>query len=170
MTATPLAMYSCGHSTNASATVIQWHVLGMFVPSFFTGTLIQKYGVHNIILAGVLILFIHVMLALTGTDFFNFISGLVLLGVGWNFMFIGGSTLLTQVYRKEEKEKTQAFHDFFVFTMISISSFSAGSLLNHWGWKGVNLAVTPLIIIALIGILLSKYRIKSVALRRKPTL
>jgi len=81
---------------------------------------------------------------------------LILLGVGWNFMFIGGSTLLTKVYTPAEKEKTQAFHDFFVFGIISISSFSAGALLNHWGWNGVNLAVIPLLVFALIKIILSE--------------
>lgn len=156
MTATPLAMHHCGHSSDDAATVIQWHVLGMFVPSFFTGTLIDKFGVRKLMLAGVIILFFHVVFAVTGTDFFNFVSGLILLGVGWNFMFIGGSTLLTKVYTPAEKEKTQAFHDFFVFGIISISSFSAGALLNHWGWQGVNLAVIPLLAFALIKIILSK--------------
>jgi len=156
MTATPLAMHHSGHSSDDAATVIQWHVLGMFVPSFFTGTLIDKFGVRKLMLAGVIILSLHVTFAMTGTDFFNFVSGLILLGVGWNFMFIGGSTLLTKVYTPAEKEKTQAFHDFFVFGIISISSFSAGALLNHWGWNGVNLAVIPLLVFALIKIILSE--------------
>lgn len=152
MTATPLAMHHHGHSPADSATVIQWHVLGMFVPSFFTGTLIAKFGARRIILAGIIMLFLQVSLSLSGTDFLSYISGLVLLGIGWNFMFIGGSTLLTSVYQPIEKEKTQAFHDFLVFAAISISGFSAGGLLNLWGWQGVNLAVIPLLIIALIRI------------------
>jgi len=156
MTATPIAMHHCGHTSSDSATVIQWHVLGMFVPSFFTGSLIKKFGVHKIILSGIFILFLHVALALTGTDFMNFISGLILLGVGWNFMYIGGSTLLTTVYQPEEKEKTQAFHDFLVFAIISTSSFSAGGLLKYWGWEGVNMAVLPLLIFAAIAIPLLK--------------
>lgn len=156
MTATPIAMHHCGHSSNTSATVIQWHLLGMFVPSFFTGTLIKRWGVHTVIFIGIIILFIHLAFALTGTDFMHFISGLIFLGVGWNFMYIGGSTLLTRVYRPEEKEKTQAFHDFLVFGIISLSSFSAGGLLEHWGWQGVNLAVVPLLVFALIKIILSK--------------
>lgn len=159
MTATPLAMHHCGHSSDDAATVIQWHVLGMFVPSFFTGTLINKFGVRRLMFVGVIILFLHVTFALTGTDFFNFVSGLILLGVGWNFMFIGGSTLLTKVYTLAEKEKTQAFHDFFVFAVISISSFSAGSILNLWGWRGVNLATIPLLLFALI-IMISLKKIK----------
>ncbi len=151
MTATPIAMQHCGHSDSASATVIQWHLLGMFVPSFFTGTLIKKYGVNRVILLGIIILLIHLIFALTGTDFMHFISGLIFLGIGWNFMYIGGSALLTQVYLSEEKEKTQAFHDFLVFTVMSASSFSAGGILKYWGWQGVNIAVIPFLVIALIA-------------------
>lgn len=154
MTATPIAMQHCGHSDSASATVIQWHLLGMFVPSFFTGTLIKKYGVHTVILMGIIILLIHLAFALTGTDFMHFISGLIFLGIGWNFMYIGGSTLLTQVYSLEEKEKTQAFHDFLVFAVMSASSFSAGGILRYWGWQGVNIAVVPFLIIALVVIVI----------------
>ncbi|MEK6511841.1 MFS transporter [Myroides odoratimimus] len=149
MTATPIAMHHIGHTDDASATVIQWHLLAMFVPSFFTGVLIKKYGVHNIILLGIIIFFVHLAFVLTGSDFMHFISGLIFLGVGWNFMYIGGSTLLTQVYHIEEKEKTQAFHDFLVFAVMSTSSFSAGALLKYWGWKGVNLAIIPLLLVAL---------------------
>ncbi|MGX5819280.1 MFS transporter [Chitinophaga lutea] len=156
MTATPLAMQGCGHSSGDSATVIQWHVLGMFVPSFFTGALIKRFGAHNVIIAGIGILFLHVALALAGTDFLHFISGLIFLGIGWNFMFIGGTTLLTQAYRIEEKEKTQALHDFLVFGIISISSFLAGSILNRWGWSAVNISVIPLLLLALITMVFSK--------------
>lgn len=161
MTATPLAMRHCGHSLDASASVIQYHVLGMFVPSFFTGNLIARFGSHKIILIGILLLFAHVTLALSGTDFLNFVSGLILLGIGWNFMFIGGSTLLTKVYRNEEKEKAQAFHDFAVFLVISLSSFSAGTLLNHWGWRGVNLAAIPILFLSFMLIVLSIRRARN---------
>lgn len=156
MTATPLAMHACGHSTNDSATVIQWHVLGMFVPSFFTGSLIDRLGVYKVILAGIFIFCLHILFALTGTDFLHFISGLIFLGIGWNFMFIGGSTLLTKAYRAPEKEKTQALHDFLVFAVISISSFAAGSILNHSGWKMVNIAAIPLLVIAFITIVIAQ--------------
>ncbi|ASS50390.1 MAG: MFS transporter permease [Candidatus Fluviicola riflensis] len=156
MTATPIAMHHCGHSSSSSATVIQWHLLGMFVPSFFTGILIKKIGVYNVILIGILVLCLHVVIALTGTDFMHFISGLIFLGVGWNFMYIGGSTLLTHVYYPAEKEKTQAFHDFLVFAVITGSSFLAGTLLKYWGWHGVNLAIIPLLLLALIKILIAR--------------
>jgi len=162
MTATPIAMHHCGYASEESATVIQWHVLGMFVPSFITGGLIQKFGAKKIVVIGIVILFLHVFFALSGTDFFHFVSGLILLGVGWNFMFIGGSTILSTVYFPLEKEKTQAFHDFFVFGIISISSLSAGALLNLWGWKGVNIAVIPMLILALFTILLFLLKEKNV--------
>ncbi|WJS93484.1 MFS transporter [Flavobacterium johnsoniae] len=149
MTATPLAMHHCGYSGDDSSVVIQWHVLGMFVPSFFTGTLIEKFGTGRIILSGVGILFLHLYLVLTGTDFLHFVSGLIFLGIGWNFMFVGGSTLLSKVYREDEKEKVQAFHDFFVYIIMSISSLSAGVLLSRWGWKGVNIAAIPMLLIVL---------------------
>lgn len=147
MTATPIAMHDFGHSSSDTATVIQWHVLGMFLPSFFTGTLIQKFGVHRIILTGVFTLFTYLIVALSGVHYINFIVGLFIVGLGWNFLFIGGSSVLTKVYRPEEKEKTQAFHDFTVFAIISISSFFAGSLFNLWGWIGLNLVLLPLLII-----------------------
>ncbi len=150
MTVTPIAMHSVGHSSDSSATVIQWHVLGMFLPSFFTGMLIQKFGVYRIIISGLAILSLYIVIALMGTGFAHFVSALFIVGLGWNFLFIGGSSLLTKVYRPEEKEKTQAFHDFTVFAVISIASFFAGSLFNYWGWNGVNIALIPMLIITLI--------------------
>jgi predicted MFS family arabinose efflux permease len=150
MTATPLAMHTSGHTHDDAALVIQWHVLGMFVPSFFTGALIDRFGVRTIILAGTLILGLHVTFALTGTDFLNFVSGLIFLGVGWNFLFIGGTTLLTRSYLAGEAQKTQAFHDFVVFGATTISSFSAGSILNHYGWTALNMAVIPLLLLVLV--------------------
>lgn len=143
MTATPLAMQMCGQSLGASATVIQWHVLGMFVPSFFTGHLIRRYGVLSIMGLGIVLLAGHVAIALTGIEFLHFLSGLILLGVGWNFLFIGGTTLLTEAYRPTERAKAQAVHDFLMFGAVSLASFSAGGLLNAWGWQSVNLTVLP---------------------------
>lgn len=153
MTVTPIAMHSVGHSSDSSATVIQWHVLGMFLPSFFTGILIQKFGVYRIIISGLAILFLYIIIALMGTGFAHFVSALFIVGLGWNFLFIGGSSLLTKVYRPEEKEKTQAFHDFTVFAVISIASFFAGSLFNYWGWNGVNIVLIPMLIITLIAVI-----------------
>jgi MFS family permease len=152
MTATPLAMLMCGYTVGDSATVIQWHVLGMFVPSFFTGTLIQRFGVMKIVTLGIVLLGGHVAIAITGIEFLRFVSGLTLLGVGWNFLFVGGTTLLTQAYRPAERAKTQAAHDFMMMTVVSIASFSAGGLLNAWGWNTVNLTVLPFLILAAASI------------------
>ena len=153
MTATPLAMQLCGHPNGASATVIQWHVLGMFVPSFFTGNLIKRYGVLTIMGSGVLLIGLHVTIALSGLEFMHFVSGLVLLGIGWNFLFIGGTTLLTEAYRPSERAKTQAAHDFLMFGAITAASFSSGALLNAYGWRLVNLAVIPFLAVALATII-----------------
>lgn len=152
MTATPLAMQICGQSLGASATVIQWHVLGMFLPSFFTGNLIRRYGVLPIMGTGIMLLAGHVAVALTGIEFLHFLSGLILLGVGWNFLFIGGTTLLTEAYSPTERAKTQAAHDFLMFGAVSIASFSAGGLLNAWGWQSVNLTVLPFLGMAALAV------------------
>jgi len=161
MTATPLAMQMHGHSLGASATVIQWHVLGMFVPSFFTGHLIHRFGVLQIMATGTVLLGGHVAIALSGDAYLYFLSGLTLLGIGWNFLFIGGTTLLTEAYTPSERAKTQAAHDFLMFGAVSIASFAAGGLLNLWGWQSVNLIVLPflvLVLIAIVGLSLSRQR------------
>ena len=152
MTATPLAMQLCGQSINSAATVIQWHVLGMFAPSFFTGNLIRRFGVLNIMSIGVAFLFGHVMIALSGIEFLHFLSGLILLGIGWNFLFIGGTTLLTEAYQPSERAKVQAAHDFLMYIGITIATFSSGSLLSTLGWRAVNLAVLPALAFAMLMI------------------
>ena len=139
MTATPLAMVECGYSFSDSAFVIQWHVLGMFVPSFFTGHLIARYGVLKIMLAGALMFAGCVVVNLSGIAIWQFWSALILLGLGWNFLYIGGSTLLTEAYLPEERAKTQAVNDFLVFGMVTIASFASGALHYTYGWKAVNL-------------------------------
>ena len=150
MTATPLAMQLCGQGFGSAATVIQWHVLGMFIPSFFTGDLIQRYGVLKIMTVGVVSLLGHVIISLSGTEFFHFLSGLILLGIGWNFLFIGGTTLLTEAYRPSERAKTQAMHDFLVFGAVSLASFASGGLLNAVGWQALNLSAVPFLGLALV--------------------
>lgn len=153
MTATPLAMQTCGHPVGAAATVIQWHVLGMFVPSFFTGNLIKRFGVLAVMGAGVLLIAGQVAATLSGIDIFHFVSGLILLGVGWNFLFIGGTTLLTEAYRPSERAKTQAAHDFLMFGAITAASFSSGGMLNAFGWQFVNLTVIPFLAVAMLMII-----------------
>jgi len=153
MTATPLAMVACGLDFSDAAFVIQWHVLGMFLPSFFTGKLIQKFGVLNIILIGAILNGVCMAIALSGLDLMNFWFALVVLGVGWNFMFIGGSSLLTQCYRETERSKVQALNDFMVFGTVAAASFSSGALQDQLGWSWVNIVVAVPMILALLSVI-----------------
>jgi MFS family permease len=153
MTATPIAMLMCGQTVADSTQVIQWHVLGMYVPSFFTGSLIRRHGVLAIMGCGIALLAAHVVIALSGVQFLHFVSGLTLLGVGWNFLFVGGTTLLTEAYRPAERAKAQAAHDFIMFAVVSLGSFSAGALLDGWGWGAVNLVVVPFLVVAAAAVL-----------------
>ncbi|MDP4795481.1 MAG: MFS transporter [Rhodospirillales bacterium] len=139
MTSTPLAMTFCGFQFNDTATVIQWHIVGMFLPSFFTGHVIKRFGVVNVIAAGALLQAAAISVSLSGVEFTNFWGGLIALGVGWNFMFIGGTTLLTEAYMPEERAKTQAAHDFMVFGLVAITAFASGVLHEKLGWAAVNL-------------------------------
>ena len=147
MTATPLAMTAVPHPFSQAAFVIQWHVLGMFAPSFVTGPLIQRFGVLTIILVGIGLNLLAIAINLSGVAVENFLIALTVLGIGWNFMFVGATTLLTQVYQPNEKAKTQAAHDFLMFTSVAVAAFLSGRLLNNLGWAVVNeLAVVPLVI------------------------
>ena len=151
MTATPLEMTHQQHPFSDVAFVIQWHVLGMFVPSFFTGHLINRFGAQRIILSGAGLMILCILLNFNGSTVSHFWAALLLLGVGWNFMFIGGTSLLTETYNPEESAKSQAFNDFVVFSSAACASFSAGALLHTLGWQLVNYAVVPLILAALIA-------------------
>jgi MFS family permease len=155
MTATPLAMQAHHHGIGDTAFVIQWHVLGMFLPSFFTGTLIARFGAPQIMLVGVALLLAHVAVALSGVEFLHFASALVLLGVGWNFTYLGGTNLLTETYRPSEKAWAQGINDFSVFTTVVIASFASGALLHLFGWTGVNLLALPLLLAA--GLVLAAF-------------
>ena len=143
MTATPLAMQGCGYNVSDSATVIQWHVMAMFVPSLFTGSLINRFGVLKIIFIGLLLLFVCVGLAVSGIDLFNFSAALIALGLGWNFTFVGASSLLTVTYQPSERAKVQATNDFLVFGTVAAASLSSGVLLNTYDWNTVNLFALP---------------------------
>ncbi len=153
MTATPLAMKHQMHALDDTAFVIQWHVLGMFAPSFFTGSLIKRFGILNILLAGVAFAYLAVGTNLLGTTIWHFWLGLVFLGLSWNFLFIGGTTLLTDAYRPAEKAKAQATNDFIVFSMVAFASLCAGYLQHHFGWQMVNIGVLPAITIMLLSVL-----------------
>ena len=143
MTATPLAMTHHNHALPAAAIVIQLHVLGMFLPSFFTGSLIARFGVLRIMLAGVGLLTGHVLMSLSGTGFVSFASALVLLGVGWNFLYIGGTTLLTETYSEAEKGRAQATNDMTIFGVSLLASLSAGLLHQAFGWQAMNMLLLP---------------------------
>ena len=149
MTSTPLAMRAHDHHFNSAAFVLEWHVLGMYGPSFFTGALIQKFGVLKVILAGIVLLFVSVLCALAGTAVVHFWLALFVLGVGWNFMYVGGSALLTECHTPAERAKTQAANDLMVFITMAISSMSSGMLLNVSGWHAVNYGTIPFLLVAL---------------------
>lgn len=153
MTSTPLAMRAHDYHFNDAAFVLQWHMIGMYGPSFFTGALIQRFGVLNIILAGILLLFVCIVAALAGTALLNFWAALFLLGVGWNFMYVGGSALLTECHTPAERAKTQAANDFMVFATMAVSSLSSGLLLNASGWHAVNYGSIPFLALATMATL-----------------
>lgn len=148
MTSTPLAMRAHDHHFNDAAFVLQWHMIGMYGPSFFTGALINRFGVLNIILTGTALLLGCVVAALSGTALINFWTALFVLGIGWNFMYVGGSALLTEAHTPAERAKTQAANDFLVFLTMAISSTSSGVLLNKSGWHAVNYGSIPFLVIA----------------------
>ncbi len=152
MTATPLAMLYHQHSMSAWTLVIEAHVLAMFAPSFVTGSLIKRFGVLNILLVGAGLLLAAVATNLEGLGLVNFLVGLTLLGLGWNFLFIGGTTLLTEGYRPEERSRIQGLNDFLIFGGVAAGSFASGALHSHFGWEAVNYGVLPLIGVVLIAI------------------
>ncbi len=139
MAATPIAMAQCSHPFDRTALVLEWHVLGMFVPSFFTGSLIKRFGALPVMATGVVLNLACVVIALSGVDLMHFLAALLLLGMGWNFLFIGGTTLFTQAYRPEEKTTAQAAMDFCIYTTMTVTSFSSGALVTTGGWTWMNL-------------------------------
>lgn len=149
MTAAPLAMVGCGHSIGEAALGIQWHVLAMFGPSFFTGKLIARFGKEKVTAAGLCLTALAAIVGLHGLSVAHFWIALILLGLGWNFGFIGATALVTDCYRPEERVKVQAANDFLVFGSVAIASFSAGGLLNAGGWESVNWLVFPPVVVAL---------------------
>jgi len=147
MSATPIAMSQCAHPFKSTALVLEWHVLGMFVPSFFTGTLIRRFGALSVMAVGVLLNVVCIAVALSGVDLMSFVLALLTLGVGWNFMFIGGTTLFTEAYRPEEKTTAQAAMDTVIFTTMTVTSFSSGALVTTQGWTLLNLgSLVPMVI------------------------
>ena len=149
MVATPLAMSFCAHPYAAAAMVIQWHVVGMYGPGFVTGPLINRFGVLTIIVAGIAVMGACVAIALAGDTVAHFLVALTLLGLGWNFMYTGATTLLTEAYAPAEKAKVQGANDLIMFTTMLISSFSAGALVTATGWETMNLGAIPVLAIVL---------------------
>jgi len=153
MSVTPLAMMLHKHTFSDATFVIQWHVLGMYVPSFFTGHLIRKLGTLNIMLVGTVMIVVCIVVGYDGTSLTHFWVALATLGVGWNFLFIGATTLLTETYSVSERAKTQAFNEAVIFTTVGVSTFFSGTLLHEVGWRAVNLAALPAIVIVASAIL-----------------
>lgn len=148
MTSTPLAMIDCGFVTDDAAEIVSIHVLAMFAPSFFTGGLIARFGAVRIISLGLAALAFCAIVAISGVTFVHFGIALALLGVGWNFGFIGATAMLTEAHRPEERAKVQGLNDFLMFGLVTIASFSSGALMAGVGWKAVNFAALPVLAIA----------------------
>ena len=162
MTATPLAMQHHEHLFSDTSFVIQWHVLGMFAPSFFTGYLINRFGLLQIMFIGGLAGVACVVINLVGTSVNHFWLALFLLGISWNFLFIGASTMLTETYKSEERFKTQAANDFIVFSVVAIAALSAGALQHRFGWQAVNYGAIPALLTILLSIVWLRFGYKSV--------
>ena len=150
MTATPLAMIGCGFDFTKAAGVIEWHVLGMFVPAFFTGGLIEKFGAKRMILAGAVLFLLCIAINIHGESIWHFRSALVLLGVGWNFMFIAATGLFSQSYQAKNKSKAQALNEFVVFSCVSVTALLSGWLESTVGWQKLNLYVLPFVLLVIM--------------------
>ncbi|WP_085904933.1 MFS transporter [Kiloniella majae] len=162
MSITPAAMIACAHPFDAAAFVIQWHVFGMYAPSFFTGSLINRFGLIKIQITGVILIALAASINLTGIEVENFWFGLVTLGLGWNFLYVGGSAMLTESYRPEEKAKVQAFNELLVFGVVATTAFSSGFVFEKFGWTAVNtLAFIP------VGIFIAVHLIYRGQLRKE---
>jgi MFS family permease len=149
MTSAPLAMKICGLSVSDSNFGIQWHIVAMYGPSFFTGALITRFGAPRIVAVGLLLEAGAAAVGLSGITAMHFWATLIILGLGWNFSFVGASALVLETHRPQERNKVQAFNDFLVFGMMAVGSFSSGQLLANYGWSAVNLVVFPPVLLGL---------------------
>lgn len=164
MTGAPLAMViGCGFSPEMATLGIQWHVLAMFAPSFFTGMLIQRFGTEKVVAAGLVILMACAAVAHAGIELWNFWGALILLGVGWNFGFIGATAIVASSYRPHEADKVQGFHDIILFGAVALASFSSGKVFNTYGWQTINLMFWPIAGISLVLVLLLLLRTRRVS-------
>ena len=165
MTSAPLAMVGCGHSVTDATLGIQWHVLAMYGPSFFTGSLAARYGVTRITAVGLALLIATGVVGITGLTVAHFWTSLILLGLGWNLAFIGATTLVTECHRPEERARVQSFNDFLIFGSMAVASFSSGQLLAAFGWAAVNMVLFPAVAIA--AALLIWHSLRSLRSRRE---
>jgi MFS family permease len=154
MTSAPLAMRMCGHSLSDSNLGIQWHVIAMYGPSFVTGSLIARFGAKRIVALGLALEAVAALIGLNGISVAHFWTALVVLGIGWNFGFVGASALVLETHTPPERNKVQAFNDFLIFGTMAVGSFSSGQILANSGWSMVNMVVFPPVAIALAALLL----------------
>jgi MFS family permease len=150
MNSAPLAMQMCGLSVSDSNFGIQWHIVAMYGPSFFTGWLIARFGAPRIVALGLTLEAVGAMIGLSGITTLHFWATLIVLGIGWNFGFVGASALVLETHRPQEHNKVQAFNDFLVFGMMAVGSFSSGQLLANYGWSAVNMVVFPPVLLGLV--------------------
>ena len=172
MTSAPLAMKICGLSVSDSNFGIQWHIVAMYGPSFFTGSLIARFGAPKVVATGLLLEAAAATIGLTGITALHFWATLIVLGLGWNLGFVGASALVLETHRPQERNKVQAFNDFLVFGMMAIGSFSSGQLLANYGWSAVNLVVYPPVLLGLVVLMFASFarrrRARSQALSEFP--
>src|ERR1700728_380819 len=166
MTSAPLAMKMCGLSVSDSNFGIQWHIVAMYGPSFFTGTLITRFGAPRIVALGLLLEAGGAAVGLSGITAMHFWATLFVLGNGWNFSFVGASALVLETHRPQERNKVQAFNDFLVFGMMAVGSFSSGQLLANFGWAAVHMVVVPPVVLG--GVVLASRAKRRVALHPLP--
>src|ERR1700754_932064 len=157
MTSAPLAMKMCGLSVSDSNFGIQWHIVAMYGPSFFTGSLIARFGAQRIVATGLLLEAVAATIGLSGITAMHFWATLIVLGIGWNFGFVGASALVLETHRPQERNKVQAFNDFLVFGMMAVGSFSSGQLLANYGWSAVNMVVFPPVMLGLAVLSLASF-------------
>lgn len=160
MTGAPLAMVGCGFTPDEATLGISWHVMAMFAPSFVTGRLIARFGKETIIATGLVLLIGCGIVALSGIQLWQFWSALILLGIGWNFSFIGATALVTESYRLSERNKVQGLHDFLLFTTVALASFASGRVYSQFGWDMLNWVIFPVTVVCLVllGVLVASER------------
>ncbi len=168
MTSAPLAMKMCGLSVSDSNFGIQWHIVAMYGPSFFTGSLIARFGAPRIVALGLSLEAAGAMIGLSGITAMHFWATLIVLGVGWNFSFVGASALVLETHRPQERNKVQAFNDFLVFGMMAVGSFSSGQLLANYGWSAVNVVVFPPVLLGLAVLAAASFAKRRAASQQVP--